>query len=33
MNRACSTNGEKSNVYGILVGEPEGIRPLRKTKT
>jgi hypothetical protein len=24
MGRACSTNGEKSNAYRILVGKPEG---------
>jgi hypothetical protein len=28
MGRACSTNGEKRNVYRILVGKPEGKRPL-----
>jgi hypothetical protein len=28
MGRACSTNGEKRNAYGILVGKPEGKRPL-----
>jgi hypothetical protein len=28
MGRACSTNGEKINTYGILVGKPEGKRPL-----
>jgi hypothetical protein len=27
MYRACSTNGEKSNAYRILVGKPEGKRP------
>jgi hypothetical protein len=27
MDRACSTHGEKSNVYRILVGKPEGKRP------
>jgi hypothetical protein len=26
--RACSTNGEKRNAYSILVGKPEGKRPL-----
>jgi hypothetical protein len=30
MGRACSTNGEKRNAYSILVGEPEGKRPLGK---
>jgi hypothetical protein len=28
MCRACSTNGEKRNAYKILVGKPEGKRPL-----
>jgi hypothetical protein len=28
MGRACSTNGEKRNAYRILVGKPEGRRPL-----
>jgi hypothetical protein len=28
MGRACSTNGEKKNAYRILVGKPEGRRPL-----
>jgi hypothetical protein len=28
MGRACSTYGEKRNAYRILVGEPEGKRPL-----
>jgi hypothetical protein len=28
MGRACSTNGEKRNEYRILVGKPEGKRPL-----
>jgi hypothetical protein len=29
MSRACSTNGEKRNVYRILVGKPEGKISLR----
>jgi hypothetical protein len=28
MGRACSTNGEKRNAFRILVGKPEGKRPL-----
>jgi hypothetical protein len=28
MGRACSTNGAKRNPYRILVGKPEGKRPL-----
>jgi hypothetical protein len=28
MGRACSTKGEKMNAYTILVGKPEGKRPL-----
>jgi hypothetical protein len=28
MDRACCTNGEKTNSYRILVGMPEGKRPL-----
>jgi hypothetical protein len=28
MGRSCSTNGEKINAYRILVGKPEGKRPL-----
>jgi hypothetical protein len=28
MGTACSTNGEKRNAYRILVGNPEGDRPL-----
>jgi hypothetical protein len=28
MNRVCSTNGEKSIACRILVGKPEGKRPL-----
>jgi hypothetical protein len=30
--RACSTNGEKRNAYRILVGNPEGKRPLGRPK-
>jgi hypothetical protein len=32
MGRACSTNGEKMNVYRILVGKPGGKRPLGRPK-
>jgi hypothetical protein len=28
MGRSCRTNGEKRNAYSILVGKPEGKRPL-----
>jgi hypothetical protein len=28
MTRACSTNGEKRNVYKLLMGSPERKRPL-----
>jgi hypothetical protein len=33
MGRACSTNGEKRNAYGILVGNPEGKRPLGRPRS
>jgi hypothetical protein len=32
MGRACSTNGEKRNAYMILVGKPEGKRPLGRKR-
>jgi hypothetical protein len=32
MGRACSTNGERRNAYRILVGKPEGKRPLGTPK-
>jgi hypothetical protein len=32
MDRACSTNGEKGNAYRVLVGKPEGKRPLGKPR-
>jgi hypothetical protein len=32
MGRACSMNGEKMNAYRILVGNPEGKRPLGKLR-
>jgi hypothetical protein len=28
----CSTHGEMRNACTVLVGEPEGNRPLEKTK-
>jgi hypothetical protein len=32
MGRACSTNGEKRNSCRILVGKPEGKRPLGRPR-
>jgi hypothetical protein len=32
MGMACSTNGEKRNVYRILVGNPEDKRPLGRPR-
>jgi hypothetical protein len=32
MDKACSTNGEKKNACGILVGTPEGKRPLGRSR-
>jgi hypothetical protein len=32
MGRACSTNGEKRNAYRIFVGNPEGKRPLGRSR-
>jgi hypothetical protein len=32
MGRVCSTNGEKTNTYRILVGKPEKMRPLGKPR-
>jgi hypothetical protein len=32
IGRACSTNGEKRDAYGILVGKPEEKRPLRRLR-
>jgi hypothetical protein len=31
MDRACSTNEETVNPYRVLVGKPEGERPLGRT--
>jgi hypothetical protein len=32
MDRACSTNGEKRYVHRLLVGKPEGKRPLGRLR-
>jgi hypothetical protein len=32
MGKTCSTNGETRNAYRILVGKPEGKRPLRRPR-
>jgi hypothetical protein len=32
VGRACSTNGEKRNAYRILVGKPDGKRPLGRPR-
>jgi hypothetical protein len=32
MGRACRTNGEKRNAYRILVGKPDGKRPLERPR-
>jgi hypothetical protein len=32
MGGACSTNGEVGNAYRILVGYPEGKRPLGRPR-
>jgi hypothetical protein len=32
MVRACSTNGAKRNAYMILMGKPEGKRPLGRPR-
>jgi hypothetical protein len=32
MGGTCSTNGEKRNVYILLVGKPEGKRPLGRAR-
>jgi hypothetical protein len=32
MGGSCSTNGEKRNEYRILVGGPEGKRPLGRPR-
>jgi hypothetical protein len=32
MGRACSTNGEKRNAYRILLGKPEGKKPIGRPR-
>jgi hypothetical protein len=32
MGGACSTNGEKSNAFRLLVGKPEGEMPLGRAR-
>jgi hypothetical protein len=32
MGGVCSTNGEKRNAYRILMGKPEGMRPLGRPR-
>jgi hypothetical protein len=32
MGGTCSTNGEKRNAYRLLVGKPEGNRPLGRPR-
>jgi hypothetical protein len=32
MGKACSANGEKKNAYRIMVGKPEGKRPLGRPR-
>jgi hypothetical protein len=32
MGRACSTNGEKRIAYRMLMGKPEGKRPLGRPR-
>jgi hypothetical protein len=32
MGRECSTNGEKRNACRIMVGKPEGKRPLGRPR-
>jgi hypothetical protein len=32
MGRACSTNWEKRNAYKLVVGKPEGERPLGRPR-
>jgi hypothetical protein len=32
MGGPCSTNGEKRNAYRLLVGKPDGKRPLERPR-
>jgi hypothetical protein len=32
MGRTCSEFGERSGVYRVLMGKPEGKRPLGRTR-
>jgi hypothetical protein len=32
MGKACRTNAEKRNVYRLLLGKPEGKRPLERPR-
>jgi hypothetical protein len=32
MGRTCSTNWKKRNIYKLLVGKPEGKRPLERPR-
>jgi hypothetical protein len=32
MGRACSTHGPKRNAYRVLVGKPEGKRPVGRPR-
>jgi hypothetical protein len=32
MSGACSSHGEKRNAYKVLVGKPEGKRPLTRPR-
>jgi hypothetical protein len=32
MERACSTNGEKRNIYRFVVGKPEGKRQIGRPR-
>jgi hypothetical protein len=33
MGRTCSTHGERRDVYRVLVGKPEGRRPLGRPRS